>query len=1359
MQRKQVAAVAEARKGTAHAGNRDIGGPCSRSVTAWRRANADRAEIEKLKIELAEGGRAFAMVKSGGAGADADGSVPKMQPEIDALQSKKMAAKPPSSQLRMATDRCQALEKKRDKQQSQIDGLRAAQATLAKEVLKAQQHMEAIRIELLGADEQRRCLAAKAPLPKPGDAPSLRAAVAGLDLAVDQVGKMPAELGGGEALAKKVVATLDKLKQFDRTAAESAAQRSAAAAAAAAGQAGQFMLRRPLLLQQTANMWRRLWALLTLTSCALAGGARWAQMDLRASKICEPASGVLPAPKGTKPRRRGPSNRLGHIMSVLCLVCCWMPAGAMPRDGRPLAAAAKPVLQQAAAAAAGVRADPGRGGAALAAPPMAGSLGKARRHCIRFVYLIVDVRFASENLDIVPGLAVETGCWTTPDNAKDYPADIVAGFSGDALCERVQGFLDMGDGKVAAHARGAFASWARLANGAFAGGAARAQRFSRLRERQEVAVDTDRCQPCQQVDDCIDSWQYIWAMHKCTEPDLPADAGDWDNLPDFEVGDIRDVIRSFPTRSERKRPIFLRAPAHREWSVLVHGGAREFNFDCFMGNCLADLFARVGADSMAAARTLEKRQKGQLALVRRKFDFPSRFVQSVAALAEESDSTPPLACALRVIDVQAKGRAMTKSKSKAAIVEHANAPTLGDDAGARGHVENEPSTPARYRGGYFKTVEKLGRAEAEELKPAAKAQPPPKPARHAPTDSSSSDSAGSSSTRMSSKDQASKKDKKTKKVKQSKKSKQEEKDKEGNPCRKDKVSKKHATPSSPDSDSDSKSEDDKALRVKQRKLEQEPMAKHVPKYGITSAKKRLKDVGKAYSEFYNVHDERGECVVATSVEDVGALVEASLEAAALLSKLLSTAKSIVPSGGASCARRRNFSVNDAIAALAALGEDDAAPRFQLRECVDAFTEGVLIQLPLQRENGDAFDWTFPRCCSISRQNVVKLNRDGVTDSLVDHQAGTRPVDVSCSGPAQFDPMTPVAVSQPLSDKFDQLCVASKQMKWRGFLFRAGCAAFVPGAAVEVQARVGVGGQGRSEEYFQGQVGSGRSAGGLGKIGGQVGSAMWVRRSCCLGDCQVFEDLEGLMNFGDALSGGFCLSDPTRASAPTWSSRDELDEIMPDRDKSKPVAGQISPDADESKPVADQSSLDADESKPVADQSSPERDESNPVADESKPVADQSNLDADESKPVANQSNLGADESMTVADDGKPVADQGNVGADESKPNADESMSVAGDRPSKGSYGFHDGLHNILWKSDRATDKNDLIHPGILQLELRTGFLYVFPQRFQHLTYPFEGPGEETQVDRRDRRPQDLAGRALRSASGARLAVGTGGRKS
>lgn len=64
-----------------------------------------------------------------------------------------------------------------------------------------------------------------------------------------------------------------------------------------------------------------------------------------------------------------------------------------------------------------------------------------------------------------------------------------------------------------------------------------------------------------------------------------------------------------------------------------------------------------------------------------------------------------------------------------------------------------------------------------------------------------------------------------------------------------------------------------------------------------------------------------------------------------------------------------------------------------------------------------------------------------------------------------------------------------------------------------------------------------------------------------------------------------------------------------------------------------------------------------------------------------------------------------------------------ERPSKGSYGFHDGLHNLIWKGDRTTDKDDLVQPGIIQLELRVGQLYVFPDWVQTLTYPFEGSGE------------------------------------
>ncbi|CAK0856756.1 unnamed protein product [Prorocentrum cordatum] len=259
--------------------------------------------------------------------------------------------------------------------------------------------------------------------------------------------------------------------------------------------------------------------------------------------------------------------------------------------------------------------------------------------------------------------------------------------------------------------------------------------------------------------------------------------------------------------------------------------------------------------------------------------------------------------------------------------------------------------------------------------------------------------------------------------------------------------------------------------------------------------------------------------------------------------------------------RRNFSESDVVAALAALGRDEAASRRDVRECVDTFTADVLVQLTLQKQGGDAFDWTiakyqlllprclaqcagfreefenavarspnsfdrpwrlalyiddvvpgdvlrlnnkrkttcwyigilemgrylrceeawlpvgvlratiakdlqggFPaaakallrslllgsdsvavagvsvpcggqsrimyfkfqrligdevatkaffdtkgfggiRCCSISCKNVVKLNKDGVTDSLADHQTGTYLVDVSCSDPSQFDPMS------------------------------------------------------------------------------------------------------------------------------------------------------------------------------------------------------------------------------------------------------------------------------------------------------------------------------------------------------------------
>mmetsp|Transcript_64577 Transcript_64577/g.192367 ORF Transcript_64577/g.192367 Transcript_64577/m.192367 type:complete len:365 (-) Transcript_64577:156-1250(-) len=68
-----------------------------------------------------------------------------------------------------------------------------------------------------------------------------------------------------------------------------------------------------------------------------------------------------------------------------------------------------------------------------------------------------------------------------------------------------------------------------------------------------------------------------------------------------------------------------------------------------------------------------------------------------------------------------------------------------------------------------------------------------------------------------------------------------------------------------------------------------------------------------------------------------------------------------------------------------------------------------------------------------------------------------------------------------------------------------------------------------------------------------------------------------------------------------------------------------------------------------------------------------------------------------------------------------------DMPAKGSYGFHDGIHNIIWKSDRTTDQYDLVQPGIIQCELVTGCMYVYPQQLQSYTYPFSGPGDRKWV--------------------------------
>ena len=231
------------------------------------------------------------------------------------------------------------------------------------------------------------------------------------------------------------------------------------------------------------------------------------------------------------------------------------------------------------------------------------------------------------------------------------------------------------------------------------------------------------------------------------------------------------------------------------------------------------------------------------------------------------------------------------------------------------------------RGGYSKTIEQLARAEVNELKAKAKA---PHQKQPAPDDSNSSDSDDSVSGK---KHKKGKNDKKKKKDKKATRAKNDKKDKRGKKDNKDTKSKKRAKAS--DSDSDSKptsgsEEDDKREKAHLKKLEQEKnklakknvglatrvlckierpkislerdlgdkMAIHVPKYGIEPAKKRLKELEKVHALFKKIHAERGMGEVTYSVDEVDALVKQALEAAALLSKLLATAKSNVPSAAA-----------------------------------------------------------------------------------------------------------------------------------------------------------------------------------------------------------------------------------------------------------------------------------------------------------------------------------------------------------------------------------------------------------------------------------------------------------------------------
>ena len=75
------------------------------------------------------------------------------------------------------------------------------------------------------------------------------------------------------------------------------------------------------------------------------------------------------------------------------------------------------------------------------------------------------------------------------------------------------------------------------------------------------------------------------------------------------------------------RPTFSWTPAHRDWSDVYCNGDPG-DIQDFLGNLWADFFARLGADTHAAAETVVKFQQAQLPQVKLTYDFLSRFAQS-----------------------------------------------------------------------------------------------------------------------------------------------------------------------------------------------------------------------------------------------------------------------------------------------------------------------------------------------------------------------------------------------------------------------------------------------------------------------------------------------------------------------------------------------------------------------------------------------------------------------------------------------------------------------------------------------------------------------------------------------------------
>ncbi|CAK0840579.1 unnamed protein product, partial [Prorocentrum cordatum] len=266
-------------KGAAYFGPRPAGGNGANAAQAPRPLAAERraaAEGERLKKEAAakdreiqelkEAVRGVAAVDSPGAdkpaGPEADkavlerltaaiGDAPDellashkaaMVAEQERLRAKILAGKPIGARLHLLTNRCTALEKKKERQLAALDKLHAQIQEIQLAVADAEKALLETSKELVAAEADRRSAAALAPRPEAGVF-SLKATIPALDLSVSDVGKMLEAVGADASLAESIQANFAKLRELDAAAAERGRTQERAAAAepptsAAASSAG-----------------------------------------------------------------------------------------------------------------------------------------------------------------------------------------------------------------------------------------------------------------------------------------------------------------------------------------------------------------------------------------------------------------------------------------------------------------------------------------------------------------------------------------------------------------------------------------------------------------------------------------------------------------------------------------------------------------------------------------------------------------------------------------------------------------------------------------------------------------------------------------------------------------------------------------------------------------------------------------------------------------------------------------------------------------------------------------------------------------------------------------------------------------